>query len=204
MLCASTGNWTFTQAHERDIQSLLTFEFAATLFPPDPNVTTPTFGMRWYLFDRTTNVTLPAAISDLPLTASPQFAKMTLTLDAGWPWLASDNTLRLRVGLQPASFKVVSVTQRSLSAALAIITYAIEFGQADQAAELRLLSAGVAVGQMGAGDRRVDVTHALNRTQSELVLRFEHFDGPFLYDPGTPRDTRHTTRHTRHDTRTKG
>jgi hypothetical protein len=114
---------------------------------------------------------------------------MTLRLSPGWPWLASDNTLRVRMAMEPAIKAVTSKAGELTAGGLKVTSYTFEFDSSDETtsqAKVRVLSAGLAINQTTLAKQRVDVSHAIKMSTSELMLEFSHFDGKLIYDPGTP------------------
>jgi hypothetical protein len=185
-----TGEWSIGQVPD-SVGAAQTYRFSADVLG-----NTTQFGLRWYLFDRETNVSVPSIVSDEPLTASPGYAKMTFQLTPSWPWLSADNTLRLRMKVSPGfSSSTVrrNTPQRGVTSYELAITDATGAASAPRTATVRLLGAALSQATEGGALSRVEVDHWADRDNSEVVLSFAHFNGALIFDPGAspPLDTMH-------------
>lgn len=176
-----SGEWSIGQVPDY-VGAAQTYRFSADLLGSNDTQ----FGLRWYLFDRAINVSVPSIVSDEPLAASPEFAKMTFQISPSWPWLSSDNTLRLHMKVSPG---FSSVTVQPDTPQRGVTSYELAIGSAGgdesepRTAVVRLLGAALSRADDGTL-ARVHVEHVANEAAAEVVLSFDHFNGTLIFDPG--------------------
>lgn len=174
---ALKGEWSIGQVPDY-VGAAQTYRFSADLLGSSDTQ----FGLRWYLFDRATNVSVPSIVSDEPLAASPEFAKMTFQISPSWPWLSADNRLRLHMKVSPG-FSSVTVLPDMPQRGVTSYELAIDSASGESAprtAVVRLLGAALSKAEDGTL-ARVHVEHMA--AAGEVVLSFDHFDGTLIFDP---------------------
>ena len=179
-----SGEWSIGQVPDY-VGAAQTYRFSADLLGSSDTQ----FGLRWYLFDRATNVSVPSIVSDEPLAASPEFAKMTFQISPSWPWLSADTRLRLHMKVSPG-FSSVTVLPDTPQRGVTSYELAIDSASGESAprtAVVRLLGAALSKAEDGTL-ARVHVEHMA--AAGEVVLSFDHFDGTLIFDPGSLRVSR--------------
>lgn len=160
------------------------FIYAANLIVTDPAGTpissnrTTRIEVQFYLFEQRTDIRIG---DNFTFRVDPSFAKFSVRL-FDWPWKATNNTIELRMKLDPPFINFTRQATDEPGVTTFILEEDKEVSTTNGQTRVRVVDTveldGVAVRQGG-------VAYQMDSNTSELVLRFSFFNSSLFYDPGT-------------------